>query len=296
MKPNERKIYLVALLGITIFIGCKKDVEINNTPVSKELISYSTDTTFSDLENLLTQTKVVLIQEFTGVYCYTCPHAHDTVKKILLKYPNQIAAMNIHSHLFNLYDDPNVMGNLYDFRTVDGDTVVSMLGGIISLPSAAVNMKTMPQESKILSYKREKWTVYADAEIIKEPQVNIQIATDYNSSTRVLKVVTRYHILESLGEAIYHSIGLVENNILDKQYKDTAVVNDYVHQHIFRDMITNAKGDLLTDNSAKGIVTIKVNYYTVPSQWNKDNLEVISYVHKRNSAWDVFQSAIKNIR
>ena len=86
------------------------------------------------------------------------------------------------------------------------------------------------------------------------------------------------------------------NEIIDKQFVDTVIVVDYHHQHIFRDLLTDAKSDFLASSAKKGDVYIKVINYTVPNDWNVDNMEILSYVHEKDAKWDVIQTAIKSVK
>ena len=295
-----KKEFLILLSILLLLLGCSKDddsiVTPNSTssPIENPLLAFNTDTTFSDL-NIAPQSKVLLMQEFTGVYCYTCPLAHTITANLIQMYPNRIAAMNVHSHFYGLYDDPAVMGNLYDFRTFDGDTIVSMIGGVFSVPSAAFNMTIQPGESKITSYLRDNWIGYATNELNGIPRANVEIATTFNASNRNLKIVIKYHIQENISENLYYNVALVENKIIDKQFVDTVVVDNYSHEHIFRDALTDPKANFLASSPSQGEVFIKVINYTVSSNWNENNIEIISYIHEKDIKWNVLQTAILKI-
>lgn len=280
----------IFLLGI-LFLSCKKDDPIPPAEEA-ELIDQKSDSSYNDQGNLSPQTKVLLMQEFTGVYCYTCPLAHGITADVISAYPNRVVAMNIHSHFFSIYGDPNVMGNLYDFRTEDGDTIVSMLGGVLSVPSAAFDMTKMTGEPDITSNSRPNWMGYVSTQMNLTPDVNIEIVSRFTPSSRNLKIVAKYHILNDQSEPLYYSLGLVENNIVDKQFVDTVVVDDYHHMHILRDMITDPKGESLDAAPNKGEVFVKVYNYTLPTDWNENEVDIVTYVHERTSKWNVHQAAM----
>jgi len=296
MKKFSLSIGIVASI---LFLGCDKVEEPNTGSgggLAINLISYENDTSFVNLTQLTPQQPVLLMQEFTGVYCYTCPLAHAITKDVMDMFPGQVAAMNIHSHYFSIYDDPNVMGNLYDLRTQAGDSIVNMLGGVLSVPSAAFNMKHLPGEASITSNTRANWVGYATNELTLTPTANVELATEFDASSRNLKVVAKYHVLEDMLEDMYSSVFLVEDSIVDKQFVDTAVVNDYNQMHILRDAVTDARSDFLASTPTKGMVFIKVYNYTVPAAWNENNIEVISYIHQKDASWDAIQTAVQPIQ
>ena len=281
-------------LGMLCLFGCKKENHFGDISSTQTgLLSYNSDVYFAENYDLSPQQRVLLLEEFTGVYCYTCPLAHGITADIIQTFPNQVAAINIHSHLFSIYDDPNVMGNLYDFRTADGDTIVNMLGGVLSVPSAAFNRTLQVGENEITSNKRNAWMNYALYELNSPPEINIDIATSFDSISRNLKIVVKYKALTNFPEDVYHTVTITENDIIDKQFVDTAEVPNYHHMHILRDVITDVKGDLLFSTQNQNNVGIKVFNYTVPVEWNEANLKVVSFAHQKNTHWDVYQAAIK---
>lgn len=146
---NISLVVVAALLAVT---ACKKtEVE---TEKEIALIDYEYNQDFVFDGALTKQERNVLIQEFTGVYCYTCPMAHEITEELIADHPQAIVPINIHSHFFSIYGDPNVMGNEFDFRTTNGDSIVSLLGGVISLPSASFDMSTQPGEDAAVSFQR----------------------------------------------------------------------------------------------------------------------------------------------
>ncbi|MBL4656624.1 MAG: Omp28-related outer membrane protein, partial [Flavobacteriales bacterium] len=240
MKRDISYLLLLTLLFLVqlIWIGCDED-----TPIPSPIQDIHKDTTYVD-EIQTPQQRIVLLEEYTGVYCYTCPATHQVVAEILSLYPDRVISTNTHSTSFGIYSNPDVMGNLYDFRTVDGDSVVNMLGGVISLPSGVVNRKTHSGETTIISQNRDLWQSYVEQELTETVKVNIEIETDFTKDTRNLQVVVTLNYTQAVNEANYLSVLFVESNILDKQLMaDLSEDPNYSHQHITRDYLTSFKGD-----------------------------------------------------
>jgi len=198
--------------------------------------------------------------------------------------------MNVHSYLYSVYSEPLVLGNQYDFRTTDADTIVTMLGGVISVPSAAIDMKRRQGEDQILSYNRGEWQGYVEEALQDPVPVNIDIATKFDPSDRHLKVVAKFQFVEDVNQPVYYGIALVESNIIDLQMVGTAVDSTYSHQHILRDMLGKSMGNHLSDNPKDRDVFIRVYDLEVPAEWKPENMEVIACAHLQNSSWDVLQA------
>jgi len=286
MKRDISHLLLAATL-VTFFlswVGCTQDKAIPG-PTDDE----PKDTTYIDVVQS-PQQKIVLLEEYTGVYCYTCPATHEVVEGILNLYPNRVIATNTHSTSFGIYSDPNVMGNLYDFRTEDGDSVVSMLGGVISLPSGVVNRKIHSGETTIISQNRDLWVSYVAQELTEAVKVNVEIATDFTEETRNLQVVITLNYVQSVNEANYLSVLFVENNILDKQLDSNfAVIQYYAHQHILRDYLTYYEGSEIATTKEPGRVNL-------PVAWDENNVEVICFVHEQGASQNILQAATSPVK
>jgi len=281
---------LLAVMLITFqlsWVGCIQDKPIPS-PAPK-------NTTYIDVVQS-PQQKVVLLEEYTGVYCYTCPATHQVVAGILSLYPGKVIATNTHSTSFGIYTDPDVMGNLYDFRTEDGDSIVDLLGGVISLPSAAVDRKIHSGESTIISQNRDLWASYVEQELTEAVKVNIEITNDFTADTRNLQIVVALTYVQAVSEANYLSIIFVENNIVDKQLAaDFTFDENYSHQHILRDYLTYYKGDEIGTTKEPGRVYIRVYNYNLPAEWDENNVEVIGFVHERGPSLKVLQAALESV-
>ncbi len=218
--------------------------------------------------------RVVLIEEMTGVYCYTCPLAHDTVAALIEKYPGRIAVTNIHSHAFGIYDNPKVLGNKYDFRTADGDSIVAYLGGVISVPSASIDRVVHPPDTSIISFKRANWQSYVAQQIAQPSFIDIRVINTTGDLYGFATVNIKIHFTKAFSSRIGYIFAVVENDIVDKQFKDTTVVKDYHHQHILRRMETDIGGRFLASNPSSGQVFVRVHRLEIPDY----NLRNVRYV------------------
>ena len=294
MKNSYPFVFTVVFFAIIALTGCDKDKPL---PAPASIDNAPKDTTFLSSTIQSPEQKIVLVEEFTGVYCYTCPATHQVVADMIDSYSGKIVVVNTHSTHFGIYSDPDVMGNQYDFRTQDGDSIVTLLGGVISLPSAAIGRKIHSGETTIISQNRDLWESYVAQEINETVKVNIDIANSFSTSNRKLQVVITLNYVQNVNETNFLSVLLVENNIIDKQLdSNLAVVQNYSHQHILRDYLTEYKGNQITATKEPGRVYIRVFDYTIPNDWNENNVEVIAFVHKGwLSSQDVLQATLSSI-
>lgn len=283
----------IGLLGLLIACSsCKKDEAIPPSGVGSLPVDQNwVDTTYFLATAPTPDQKVVLVEEFTGVYCYTCPLGHMVVDSLIDEYPEQVAPLNIHSHAFGIYDNPAVMGNAQDFRTIDGDTVVSMLGGIVSVPSGAVDRKVHAGETQIISKNRQYWRDYFVSTLSETPPVNITSESRLinNGSTVEVRVTLTY--TTSNTEDHYLSVAVAEDNVVDKQFVDTVVVDNYEHPHILRAYATETKGNFLGSSFIPAQVEVRVFEIDLDPIWITDSLEIVSFVHRKIAGdWTVLQA------
>ena len=254
------------------------------------------DTTYVSGTIETAQDRVILLEEFTGVYCYTCPLGHQVSDSIQNENPGRVAIINVHSTFYGLYSNPAIMGNAYDFRTADGDTVVSLLGGVISVPSGAIDRTIHTGEAKVITQNRYSWRSYAESAFQVPVQVNINLETTYSAETSSVEIVVTLHYTQAQSNANYLSLAIIEDGIIDKQYVDTAVVDNYAHPHILHDYITDAKGDQINETLVSGRTYVRVYNYNIPGIWNPDKVEVIAFVHEKGSSHEVLQTAKEMVK
>jgi hypothetical protein len=89
------------------------------------------------------------------------------------------------------------------------------------------------------------------------------------------------------------SVIFTENNIVDAQLTPTSSPDldlNYKHKHVFRGMATPFDGTQITESLAAGAQISKSFSYTIPDDWNEDNVSVIAVVSKAGEEKDVIQA------
>ena len=132
----KKFLYLFFVLSLGLFAGCE---EIS--PEINPQMGPNTDP--DDPSPVEDQPRQVLIEEFTGVRCVNCPDGSEAIETLLNIHGEQLVAVSIHSSgSFSVPNDENA----YDFRTTEGDNILSFLGEPIGYPTAVVNRKKFPDE------------------------------------------------------------------------------------------------------------------------------------------------------
>ncbi len=235
------------------------------------------------------QPRVIVVEEFTGVTCPNCPKAHSILKTLEENNPNRIAAIGIQpmgsAQASPVTDDANgTMLTRQDNRTKAGaDLGTGIYGSIVlqSLPGAGIDRSL---QGGSLYLDRNSWTTAVSARLGVPAKANIAITSNYNAGSRqaVIKVHVAYTGTVTGSQLL--NVALVENNITDWQEDGITKVENYSHQHVLRDILTNPTGTaILTGVTIQpGQVYERTFVYTVNAAWNPDNCRIVAYVANNN--------------
>jgi hypothetical protein len=99
---------------------------------------------------------------------------------------------------------------------------------------------------------------------------------------------------EELSGEINLSIMLTESGIIDAQddFEAGGIVDDYVHKHVLRDMMTPVTGAPVLSSIITGQTFSETYTKTLDAGWEADNMEIIAFVSLVNgSDFPVIQAA-----
>ena len=153
------------------------------------------------------------------------------------------------------------------------------------------------------------WSTIVDSLLALQPDADIEITNNYNSTTRVLNTSVRTEFLNPLNGNYKIVLLLTEDSIIKPQtdYSKPAGQQDvlnYVHRHALRDGITTSWGDaLISGPIAVGDTAIKSYSYTLPATFpltngiapNENLCYVIAYVYDA-ATYEVVQVEEKKIK
>ena len=87
---------------------------------------------------------------------------------------------------------------------------------------------------------------------------------------------------------------LTETGIVDAQddLEAGGIVDDYVHKHVLRDMLTQAAGETLFQDISVGKTFSRVYTTIVDSDWVAESMEIVAFISLVNgSDFPVLQAA-----
>lgn len=236
--------------------------------------------------DLTNQQRQVLIEEFTGVRCVNCPAGSAAIEDLLAIHGVQLVSVSIHAGEFSHpYSESQ-----YDFRTPEGDQLLSYLGEPFGYPTAVVNRKLFEGEFD-MQLGQSQWAGYILQELQEPPKVKLKIEPSYDAQNGKLNAVITILVVEDVAEPdVRLSVMVVESGVKDVQLTPSGKQADYIHNHVLRDMMTNYDGALIADELTAGKQITKSFSIDWNSTWNANNCNVIAFVSLGGTKKDVLQA------
>ena len=114
---------------------------------------------------------------------------------------------------------------------------------------------------------------------------SVDISGSLDEATRELKLTVSGNATQDFntifGTQVALTIYLVEDSLVARQYSNGAWINQFVHNHVMRDVVGTVLGNTISWNG-DGTYT---NTYTTTlnSAWNIDKMRVIAFIHRKGS-------------
>jgi hypothetical protein len=280
MKISKSVFYLAFLVSSSLFIFSCHEWE-------QEIILPDTRITNSK--------RVVLIEEFTGASCVNCPAGIAATKAIQDIYPDNVVVLGVHS---NFLAQPATKGQV-DLRNPDAQAIEAFLGFWLAKPEAAFNRLYDDLNQSFRYGTPDSWKTFVDNELKKDPQVELLISRQYDETTRLLKVNLTVKAVIAINEAIHLHCGITESEIIADQLDNFNKLENYVHNHVLRKMITPIPGVKIADAVDAGQVITKEFSFTLPQDsilWKAEHCDVFAFVSLNENKKYVLQAAETKVK
>lgn len=240
----------------------------------------------SDTVSLEAQDRRVLIEEFTGVRCVNCPAGAAAIQRLIDQHEGRVVAVSVHAGFFaRPYAESR-----YDFRTTDGDQLQSYLGEPFGYPTAVVNRRQFDGE-RDLQLGQSLWPGYVEAELAVPPEVYLDISTGYDPAIRELVLTVVVEAAEDIQPAdVRLTVALIENGVVDRQLTPEGEKDDYVHNHVLRDIITPYDGQQLETPLSMGENRSYSFETSLPPDWQAGQCLIVAFVHSGGEDKRVLQA------
>lgn len=240
--------------------------------------------------------RVVLVEEFTGIDCVNCPAGSDKLATLSRQNPGQIIVVGIHAGFFAGEH------NGFDLKCDDGEKLESLhLGPVSGYPASSINRKVFEGESDVIADLSE-WAGYIASEICERPIAELSLTNTYDAATRMasvtVDVIPSTFFTNAIEEDLAISVMITESDIVGYQKTPAGSVPDYVHKHVLRDVLTDSyTGDVLITKG--NILTAQqkvIADYPIPTGWDPSNCYAVAFIHyKGDNNKEVIQAVEAHI-
>lgn len=265
---------IIVFLAFTLFACEEVPIEINDVVIDP------------------TQ-KVVLIEELTGAKCPNCPKGTKAIENILTKYPDNVVAVGIHGKFLS---EPARSGDP-DFRNEDGENLENWFKPWFGKPSATAN-RIKDNFGSVMNDSPDLWESLVEAELQKPQQMNLFMEVKYDETSRNIDIEIAANPLVDLAGDYNITVYVTESHIIAGQANGSEIIDEYEHNHVLREIITNYSGDFFAGNMTKGQIIKKNFNYTLPAVNGKlnhaEHTSIVAFIHKSGANnRDVLQAVSK---
>ena len=218
----------------------------------------------------------VLMEEFTGMHCQSCPAGHKTANEIKEAYGEYCQIINIHAgSLATPYPGQA------DLRSAYGDAL-AMQAGVAGIPSVSVNRHLFSSSQTAWAMTGpDTWFGYVDEVVGLETYVNIGAEATIDWQSRELDVTVQlYYTGDAPAEGNRIHVAVVQNNVEGNQAGSEANPaqvlenGNYLHQHVLRDLVTGLEGDPV-ETGSPGVLVQRTYSKILPEAMNQLPMDIM---------------------
>ncbi len=227
-----------------------------------------------------TFTKKVVVEKFTGEWCGYCPAAGSFYDDMVAKHGSKFIGVAIHAGSgADRYKDNQACKDMYAFHW----RVTNKPGNTrVGFPNVMFDRKkSLTTQTIFNGYGSGAWAGQVDKALAEPAKAGLAISSKVEGTNLVVNV--SYHLKEALDGEYAITVLVVENG-LDGS-KQASAQQPYTQNHVLRGLLTNDNGYLIDATVVGKTESFEANDFDI-SEFNKDNLEVIAFLHKNGSSFD----------
>lgn len=289
--------FILAAVLISIFACDKID-----GPTRENI---AVDTTCQFTEDNSVPVKKVLVEDYTGHTCGSCPPAGIILNDLMrANYGDKLVVITVHAgeyaepcpgggpcpNVDTVEYPPATYPNPFaaDYRTAAGDEWNTFFG-VSFYPAGMVDRTGYPNDHL---KPKDIWNAKAQAQLNLAPKVRIRIQNTYSESDRKLRACIETKFLEAMNGDYKLSVVLTEDSIVDWQVWYThnpEHVFDYVHHHSMRASLNSSFGvNVATGTTEANSKVVNGYSITLDPSWNADHCAVVAFVYNA-ATYEVLQ-------
>lgn len=227
----------------------------------------------------------VLLEDFTGHRCQTCPPAAEQIQQLAPIYGERLVVVGIHT--MDIFAAPAAAPFQTDYRTPSGNTYRTSMS-ISYIPVGMVDRTTFNGQSLV---EWGDWGGAINASLDQAPEITIGIdAVAYDAGTRLLTAEITLVPLTTISGDRNLTVYLTEDHLISAQLDarlSDPIVLDYEHRHVLRDTPLGPWGEpVVTGTAAPGDTIRRSVSRVLPAEVTvvqPANLSLVAYTYRTDS-------------
>ena len=215
----------------------------------------------------------VFVEKYTGPKCTNCPMADETLEAAHQQYGDKLVVISVNHPVGQGVPFPNQP----DLRT-EGGTAWDEYLGINEIPAAYIN------RDRTKKYSGSMNNIIGDiaAALEGEPAIAIDLSVTRDGNNLTISAGVR--MLQTVEGGLTLTLALTEDSIEYKQSMPNGdIVNDYKHNHMLRDLITNTWGDDIPMSGNAGEHKVGSFTYTIADPTIViENCHIVAFVSRKD--------------
>lgn len=221
-----------------------------------------------------------IIEKYTGVRCVNCPNADVTINDALAQYGDKLIAVAIHDS--SSFTRP--IGDTPRLSTEDGNAWSNFFGvrAAGEYPSALINRTPNGTAWDLFTPTSG---INSRVDNIVNNDAQVAVAVDAKSGDNAVTVNVNLEFLQSVSDQLTVTLLIMEDGlVVTQRQSDGSDDENYVHNHVLRDVITDIWGADINCTGQAGEKRVAQFVYTgFSSDWNLDNCHIVAYISNKAS-------------
>lgn len=205
-----------------------------------------------------------LLVEYTGWRCPNCPRAAEKAHELMKSNPGGLIVVECHPASNGLTRPDR--GGKDDYTCPEADEYYLYMSGMTDTPFPTGVFDFTPQADDTYFTDESSWGAQMMRSCQREMQVDAMAEATYDGESRKVHVGVALQLGETELREVQCVVWLTEDSIVGQQFMpDGSRVNDYVHNHVLRQVLTDLwgvtvplEGEMVPSAEVDGVVLEKV--------------------------------------
>jgi len=248
----------------------------------------------------LPHNKNVLIEEFTGVQCNSCPNGHMEINNLLNAYPNRVFAAGMHAQATG-HTAP--YPGEEDLRRPFPSALWPKIPDKSGIPSGIISRRAFANGKEAYTF----WVFAAYHKpidtavniVMSEPSpINIGIVATYDSVNKNLIVNSQVYTTATSTGTYRLNVYFTQSNIRVSQLNGSTVIPLYNEKHVFREILTPTWGtNIYTSGTTQGdISNSTLTFSNSTNNYKMKDVEVLVFVTKHSSSSSTDKGTVVQVK